>query len=75
MGCTETILSPSQKEYLIEKFGMYNLRFSWGMAEFGSLYRMGYKYCSSCVVMMSIKQIGCPICNKRFQTGRRRQRK
>jgi len=75
MGCSETLLSPSQKEFLIEKYGRQKIRFSWGMAEFGSLYRMGYKYCYRCIVMMSIKDIPCPICGKRFKTGPRVKRR
>jgi len=75
LNYTETVLGVNEQTKLIETFGRRNLRFSWGMAEFGSLYRMGYRWCDNCIIMISIKEVHCPVCKKQMRTGPKVKRK
>jgi len=77
MACsyTETTLNESDQQKLIEIFGRRKLRFSWGMNEFGTLYRQGYKWCSRCVIMIDTKDPHCPLCGRQMRSRPRVKRK
>lgn len=65
MAYTSTVLDTGQIDYLLEKFEKKDLKFNWGMADFGRLYRMGFKFCSKCIIMIYLKDsYRCPICGR-----------
>ena len=64
VGYSDTNLSPMQRAYLSSIYPRHDLKFSWGMAEFGKLYRRGFRRCTECNFMIRIKEYNCPICNR-----------
>jgi len=75
MGHSSLRISPHAVELLLTTYGRDKIKFTWGNAQFGILYKMGFKYCDHCVLMMKIDDINCPICNRRLRTKPRGKRR
>jgi predicted RNA-binding Zn-ribbon protein involved in translation (DUF1610 family) len=77
MGYSETVLHPSQITELYATIEEGRIRTKWGMAEFGKLYRQGFKQCTTCQIMIRFKdrdEYRCPVCG-RIMRNRVKRRK